>query len=177
MGAASCSKSPRPAGMPIARMAVCRLLRARGARGFDRRSGSGSDPGVPFELASAFAERRDRESSRRRRLPFDRKLTHAALILLGARKALGRFLQQGGLRVLQCGPFDRAPLWNAIDLCNEVVQYQDGLSRRDVPVMNEVVSARLLNAVARRDCRLPGMLELVAPRGRSPKSPGPMRIR
>jgi predicted HTH transcriptional regulator len=50
-------------------------------------------------------------------------------------------------------------LWSTINLRNEVVQYQDGLFRRDVPVMNEtVVREAILNAVTHRDYRLPGSI-------------------
>ncbi|MFN9455757.1 MAG: ATP-binding protein [Acidobacteriota bacterium] len=109
-------------------------------------------------------------------LIIDGKITRAALILLGTKAALGRYLgqaevifeyrnsessishqqriefRQGFLSFLDT-------IWSTINLRNEVVQYQDGLFRRDVPVMNEtVVREAILNAVTHRDYRLPGSI-------------------
>lgn len=106
-------------------------------------------------------------------LTVDGKLTHAALILLGTRKALGRFMPQAEvvfeyrnsessiahqhrIELRQGFLSSLDTIWSAINLRNEVVQYQDGLFRRDVPVLNEtVVREAILNAVAHRDYRLP----------------------
>lgn len=104
------------------------------------------------------------------------KVTRAALILLGSKAALGRFLPQAEVIFEYRGSETSIShqqrielrqgflsfldtLWNTINLRNEVVQYQDGLFRRDVPVMNEtVVREAILNAVTHRDYRLPGSI-------------------
>lgn len=106
----------------------------------------------------------------------DGKVTRAALILLGAHSALSRHLPQAEvifeyrssessishqqrieLREGFLSFLDK--LWDTINLRNEVVQYQDGLFRRDVPVMNEtVVREAILNAVTHRDYRLPSSI-------------------
>ncbi len=104
------------------------------------------------------------------------KVTRAALILLGTKAALGRFLPQAEVIFEYRGSETSIShqqrielrqgflsfldtLWSTINLRNEVVQYQDGLFRRDVPVMNEtVVREAILNAVTHRDYRLPGSI-------------------
>jgi ATP-dependent DNA helicase RecG len=119
-------------------------------------------------------------------------VTRAALILLGTSAALGRFIPQAEV-IFEYRSSDASishqqrieyrqgflpfldELWNTINLRNEVFQYQDGLFRRDLPVMNEtVVREAILNAVAHRDYRLPGSvfvrqfprkLEIVSPGG------------
>ena len=103
-------------------------------------------------------------------------MTRAALILLGTNAALGRHLPQAEvifeyrgspssishqqrIELRQGFLMFLDTLWNTINLRNEVVQYQDGLFRRDVPVMNEtVVREAILNAVTHRDYRLPGSI-------------------
>ena len=119
-------------------------------------------------------------------------LSRAALILLGSRSALARHLPQAEV-VFEYRQSDTSishqqrielrqgflplldSLWNTINLRNEVVQYQDGLFRRDLPVFNELaVREAILNAVCHRDYRLPGSifirqfprrLEIVSPGG------------
>ena len=109
-------------------------------------------------------------------LIIDGKIARAALILLGTKAALGRYLAQAevifeyrnsesSISHQQRIEFRQGflsfldTLWSTINLRNEVVQYQDGLFRRDVPVMNEtVVREAILNAVTHRDYRLPGSI-------------------
>ncbi len=109
-------------------------------------------------------------------LIIDGKITRAALILLGTKAALGRYLAQAevifeyrnsesSISHQQRMEFRQGflsfldSLWSTVNLRNEVVQYQDGLFRRDVPVMNEtVVREAILNAVTHRDYRLPGSI-------------------
>jgi ATP-dependent DNA helicase RecG len=105
-------------------------------------------------------------------------VTVAALILLGAEQALNRFLPQsevvfeyrsGDASIPHQQRFEYRKgflgfldqLWSTINLRNEVVTYQDGLFRREIPVMNEaVVREAVLNAVTHRDYRLPGSVFL-----------------
>jgi ATP-dependent DNA helicase RecG len=123
------------------------------------------------------------------------KLTHAALILLGTRPALGRRLAQAELvfeyRNSEASiPFQQRiefrsgflgcldELWNTINLRNEVLQYREGFFVGDIPAFNEaVVREGVLNALAHRDYRLPGSifvrqfprrLEIVSPGGFPP---------
>lgn len=125
-------------------------------------------------------------------LLIDGKVTRAALILLGTRLAVGRFIPQAEvvfeyrssethISHQQRLEFRRGflsfldEIWSTINLRNEVVQYQDGLFRRDLPVMNEtVVREGVLNALTHRDYRLSGSvfirqfprkLEIVSPGG------------
>lgn len=122
----------------------------------------------------------------------DGRLNYAALVLLGTRAALGKFLgqaevvfeyrsseapgpaqdrrefRQGFLPVLDT-------LWDAIHLRNDLQHFQDGLSIWDVPTFNEVaVRETVLNAVSHRDYRLAGSvfarqfprrIEIVSPGG------------
>ncbi len=125
-------------------------------------------------------------------LLIDGKLPRAALIFLGTKAALGRFIPQAEvifeyrssethishqqrieLRQGFLGILDQ--LWNTINLRNDVIQYQDGLFRRDLSVFNElVVREAVLNALTHRDYRLPSSvfirqfprkLEIVSPGG------------
>ncbi|MBK9166731.1 MAG: putative DNA binding domain-containing protein [Bryobacterales bacterium] len=123
------------------------------------------------------------------------KVTHAALILLGTRPALGRRLAQAELvfeyRNSEASiPFQQRiefrsgflgcldELWNTINLRNEVLQYREGFFVGDIPAFNEaVVREGVLNALAHRDYRLPGSifvrqfprrLEIVSPGGFPP---------
>jgi ATP-dependent DNA helicase RecG len=107
-------------------------------------------------------------------LLIDGKLTHAALIFLGSREALTRYLPQAEV-VFEYRSSDASishqqriefrqgflpildKLWKTIDLRNELIHYQDGLFMRDIPVFSKtVVREALLNAVTHRDYRLPG---------------------
>jgi ATP-dependent DNA helicase RecG len=120
------------------------------------------------------------------------RITYAALILFGTRKALGRSLAQAEL-VFEYRSSDASgpaadreeyregfflwhdTLWNKINLRNDRQSYQDGLFRVELPTFDEVsVREALLNAVAHRDYRLggsvfvrqyPQRLEVVSPGG------------
>jgi ATP-dependent DNA helicase RecG len=120
------------------------------------------------------------------------KITYAALILFGTRAALGRHLGQAetvfeyrsseaSIPYQQRLEFRQGfftaldELWGAINLRNDVQQYQDGLFVRQIPTFNErVVREAILNAVTHRDYRLAGSvfirqfpqkLEVVSPGG------------
>jgi ATP-dependent DNA helicase RecG len=128
-------------------------------------------------------------------LVLDGRITIAALVLLGSKSALGRYLPQAEivfeyrssdvsiphqqrteLRKGFLGTLDE--LWETVNLRNEVLQYRDGLFMNDIPVFNEaVVREAILNAVVHRDYRLPGSvfirqfprkLEVVSPGGFPP---------
>ncbi len=120
------------------------------------------------------------------------KITIAALILLGSRSALGRYLGQAEVifeyrssetsiayqqrieyRSGILGVLD--DLWSVINLRNEVLHYHDGLFVGDISVFNErVIREAVLNAVTHRDYRLAGSvfvrqyprkLQIVSPGG------------
>jgi ATP-dependent DNA helicase RecG len=137
----------------------------------------------------------DTETLTNAELLVDGQLTYAALILLGTRLALGRWLAQAEL-VFEYRSSDASgpaadreeyregffvwqdALWNKINLRNEKQSYQDGLFRMDLLTFDEVpVRESLLNAVAHRDYRLggsvfvrqyPQRLEVVSPGGFPP---------
>ena len=122
----------------------------------------------------------------------DDRLTYAALILLGTRAALGRYLgqaevvfeyrsseapgpaaqrrefRQGFLRTLD-------EIWRLIDLRNDLQHFQQGLLVLDVPTFNErAIREAVLNAVSHRDYRnagsvfvrqYPRRIEIVSPGG------------
>ncbi|HXH11267.1 MAG TPA: ATP-binding protein [Alphaproteobacteria bacterium] len=123
------------------------------------------------------------------------ELTYAALILLGTREALGRFLGQAEMvfeyRANEApGPaadrreFRRGFLpvldevWQAINLRNELQHFQQGLFVWDVPTFDErAVREAVLNAVSHRDYRhggsvfvrqYPRRIEIVSPGGFPP---------
>jgi ATP-dependent DNA helicase RecG len=125
-------------------------------------------------------------------LAFEGKLTMAALILVGTKAALGRYLAQAELifeyrsseaslahqqrieyRQGFLGILDS--LWTTLNLRNETLHYQEGLFIGDIPAFNEsVVREAILNAVAHRDYRrpesvfvrqFPRKLEIVSPGG------------
>jgi ATP-dependent DNA helicase RecG len=134
----------------------------------------------------------DSETLGNAELAVDGEITYAALILFGARAALGRWLAQAEL-VFEyrssevSGPAaDREEfregfflwqdaIWAKINLRNDRQSYQDGLFRMDLPTFDEVpVREALLNAVTHRDYRLGGSvfvrqynhrLEVVSPGG------------
>jgi ATP-dependent DNA helicase RecG len=122
----------------------------------------------------------------------DGKLTLAALILLGTRAGVGRYLAQAEVifeyrsneaslahqqrieyRQGFLGLLDS--LWATLNLRNETLHYQEGLFVGDIPSFNEtVVREAILNAVAHRDYRrpesifvrqFPRKLEIVSPGG------------
>jgi ATP-dependent DNA helicase RecG len=122
-------------------------------------------------------------------------ITHAALILFGAHKALGRVLAQAvvvfeyrsretSLPYQQRKEYRRGfflfydELWNTINLRNDEYQYQDGLFMLTIPSFNElVIREAILNAVSHRDYRhagsvfvkqYPQKIELVSPGGFPP---------
>lgn len=119
-------------------------------------------------------------------------ITHAALVLLGNTRGLGRHLAQSELIFEYRSSEASIPsqdrdeyrlgfflffdaLWAKINLRNEVQQFQDGLFRWDIRTFNEaVVREAVLNAVSHRDYRLggsifvrqyPRRLEVVSPGG------------
>lgn len=120
------------------------------------------------------------------------RLTHAALILLGTREALGRHLAQAEVifeyrsNEIPGPAADRrefrrgflpvlGELWQAVNLRNDLQHFQQGLFVWDVPTFNErAVREAVLNAVSHRDYRhggsvfvrqYPRRLEIVSPGG------------
>jgi ATP-dependent DNA helicase RecG len=120
------------------------------------------------------------------------RITSAALILLGRREAVSKYLPQAEvvfeyrsseaslgfqqrkeLRVGFLGALEE--LWETINLRNEVIEYREGLFVGQVRVFNDaVVREALLNAFTHRDYRLPGSifvrqfprkLEIISPGG------------
>ena len=137
--------------------------------------------GMPPEQLLADAE-----------LVVDRKVTYAALILLGTPAALSRYLPQAEVIFEHRSSDASVPaqkrteyrkgfflyddeLWETINLQNDVQHYQDGLFIWDIHTFNErVVREALLNAVSHREYRLggsifirqyPKRLEIVSPGG------------
>ncbi|MCC6994571.1 MAG: putative DNA binding domain-containing protein [Deltaproteobacteria bacterium] len=124
-----------------------------------------------------------------------KKVTNAALILLGTAQALRRHLPQGEV-VFEYRHNDgevafaeRAEyregfllfhdlLWSQISKRNTIYQYVDGLFRRDIPSFNERATREaILNAICHRDYRLQGSvfvrqfptrLEILSPGGFPP---------
>ncbi len=102
------------------------------------------------------------------------KLTYAALVLFGTRKALGRHLAQsevifeyrssdasgpaGQRKEFRQGFFGfYDELWELINLRNDMQHFQAGLFVLDVPTFSErVVREAVLNAVSHRDYQLGG---------------------
>lgn len=121
-----------------------------------------------------------------------KRITFAALILLGTREALGRYLAQAELvfeyrsndaniRYQQRVDFRegfflfRDDIWELVNLRNDKQQFQDGLFVWDIPTFNEtVVREAILNAICHRDYRMsgsvfvrqyPSKLEIISPGG------------
>ncbi len=102
------------------------------------------------------------------------KLTYAALILFGTRKALGQYLSQAEVifeyRASEAsGPAEQRKefrqgffsyydeLWNLINLRNDLQHFQSGLFVFDIPTFSErVVREAVLNAVSHRDYQIGG---------------------
>lgn len=122
----------------------------------------------------------------------DGKVTYAALVLFGTRKALGKHLGQAEVvfefrssdatgpaqerRDYRQGFFTfYEELWDLINLRNDVQHYQEGLFNRQIPTFGErPVREAILNAVSHRDYQLGGSvfvrqysrrLEVVSPGG------------
>lgn len=137
----------------------------------------------------------DAETLTNAELMIDGQITYAALILLGTRAAMGRWLAQAELvfeyrSTDASGPVaDREEyregfmawqetLWAKINLRNDRQSYQDDFFRMDLPTFDEIpVREAVLNAVAHRDYRLggstfvrqyPKRLEVVSPGGLPP---------
>lgn len=109
-------------------------------------------------------------------LTVDGAVTYAALILLGTRRALGRYLAQAEIVFEYRGEEAAIPyaqreefregflliddtLWRTIDQRNTIHQFVDGLFRRDIPSFNErALREAVLNAVCHRDYRLQGSI-------------------
>lgn len=109
-------------------------------------------------------------------LIYENEVTYAALILLGKKHLIGRFLsnsevifeyrsneiqiessQRIDFRDAFFNIYDK--VWDTINLRNEVEHIQEGLFIRDIPNFNEeVVRESLLNAVCHRDYTLPGSI-------------------
>jgi len=137
----------------------------------------------------------DEQTLNNAELLVDDRISYAALILFGTRRALGRWLAQSELvfeyRSSEASgpPADRVEyregfflwhdaFWNKINQRNDRQSYQDGLFRIELPTFDEVsVREALLNAVAHRDYRLGASvfvrqyaqrLEVVSPGGLPP---------
>jgi ATP-dependent DNA helicase RecG len=122
----------------------------------------------------------------------DGGVTYAALILLGTRPALGRFLAQAEVvfeyrSTDASGPANQREeyrqgfllfydkLWESINLRNDLQHYQERFVMHHVPTFREAAAREaVLNAIAHRDYRHPGSvfirqhprrLEVVSPGG------------
>jgi len=120
------------------------------------------------------------------------KITYAALILLGTRQALGRFLGQAEVIFEYRSSNVPGPaaerhefragflsfldqIWQAVNLRNDLQHFQHGLFVLDVPTFNErAIREAVLNAVSHREYRLggsvfvrqyPRRIEIVSPGG------------
>lgn len=107
-------------------------------------------------------------------LIIDGGITHAALVLLGTAKALGRHLAQSEVifeyRANESSiPYQQRQeyrqgfllfhdeLWKTINLRNDLHSYQEGLFRKEIPSFNEsAVREAVLNAISHRDYRMAG---------------------
>jgi len=125
----------------------------------------------------------------------DGRVTYAALILLGARESLGRFLAQAEI-VFEYRPTEAAgpaaarhefrqgalpildEIWRLISLRNDLQHFHQGMFMWNVPTFNDrVIREALLNAVSHRDYRhggsvfvrqYPRHIEIVSPGGFPP---------
>ncbi len=121
----------------------------------------------------------------------DNQMTYAAMVLFGTRKAVGRHLAQAEFifeyrRSGASGPAQQRrefrqgffgfydPLWNLINLRNDVQHFQSGLFVLDIPTFSErVVREAVLNAVSHRDYQLGGSVFIRQyPRRLTVESPG-----
>lgn len=123
------------------------------------------------------------------------KVTYAALIMLGKKEALGRFLGQAEIifeyrsgeapgpaadrREFRCGFFPVLnEIWELINLRNDRQHFQQGLFMMDILTFDErAVREAILNAVSHRDYRnggsvfirqFPRKIEIVSPGGFPP---------
>lgn len=126
----------------------------------------------------AILEMTDQQLLEDSELSIDGKLTFAALILLGTKKALGIHLAQsevimeyrgteGQIAASQRYEFRQGflifheELWNLINNRNEVVSIRDGLFRYEIPTFNEdAVREAVLNAICHRDYRMGGSVSV-----------------
>jgi ATP-dependent DNA helicase RecG len=146
-------------------------------------------PGQDLSHHSANQLLRDAE------LVLDGGMTYAALILLGTRQSLGRFLGQSEI-VFEYrsgevpGPASKRhefrqgflpildTVWRLINLRNDLQHFQEGLFVWDVPTFDEhTIREAMLNAVSHRDYRnggsvfvrqFPHRIEIVSPGGFPP---------
>ncbi|MES2199497.1 MAG: ATP-binding protein [Chlamydiota bacterium] len=106
----------------------------------------------------------------------DKKITYAALILFGKRRALRKFLAQSEIVFEYRSSEATGPaaqrieytqgffsfyneVWNTINLRNDLQHFQDGLVVLDIPTFNEkAVREVILNAVSHRDYRHGGSI-------------------
>ena len=143
----------------------------------------------------ALAKRRAEKLLRDAELILPHGITYAALILLGTRAALGRFLAQAEVifeyrSTARPGPanqreefrqgffsfYDR--IWELVNRRNDLQHFQERLVMHPVPTFSEIaVREALLNAVSHRDYRHPGSVfvrqyarrvEIVSPGGFPP---------
>jgi ATP-dependent DNA helicase RecG len=107
-------------------------------------------------------------------LIIDGGVTYAALILLGTRNALGKYLAQAevifeyrsgesSISYQQRKEYREGflifhdDIWNTINLRNDRYHYQQGLFMWDIPAFNEtVIREAILNAISHREYRLSG---------------------
>lgn len=128
-------------------------------------------------------------------LTINGSLTYAALILLGNRSALGRYLPNAEVileyratesQIESSQRFEyrqgfltfHDDLWKQVNARNDVKSVREGLFRRDIPAFNEdAVREAILNAICHRDYRLggsvfikqyPARLEVISPGGFPP---------
>ncbi|MGA2977501.1 MAG: ATP-binding protein [Spirochaetia bacterium] len=129
------------------------------------------------------------------KLTLNGEITHAALILLGTRQALGRFLGQAEIifeyRSSEIpGPASERRefrqgflpildhVWTLVNLRNDLQHFQEGLFVWDVPTFDErTIREAMLNAVSHRDYRnggsvfvrqFPRRIEIISPGGFPP---------